>query len=149
MKQFAIAISIFMSVIFIGCDSPSLIGKKVKKTYFTGGQVSSEFIMEDNSGQNGFLKKYGYDGKLTSTATIRNGVKTGVETGFDSQGRVLWKFQYINGKKQGIQKAYYPNGDVMVSYTYENGLKNGPAYAFNRDGSVYKKVLYKHGKIVN
>lgn len=149
MKKLYFILSIFALLMLAGCDTPNLMGKKVKKTYFTGGQVSSEFVMDDDTGQNGLLKKYGYDGKLTSTVHIRNGVKDGVETGFDERGRVIWRYTFVNGRQHGKQYAYYPNGDVMLSFNYVNGLKDGVAKAYNVDGSVNKQVTYKHGKIVN
>jgi len=149
MKRLSFLLSIFTLLLLTGCDSPSLMGKEVKKTYFTGGQVATEFIMDDDTGQNGLLKKYGYNGNVTSTVTIHNGVKDGVETGFDEKGRAIWKLTYINGKQNGIQKAFYPNGDLMVSYVYKNGVKDGPAQTYNRDGSINRKVMYHQGKIIN
>jgi antitoxin component YwqK of YwqJK toxin-antitoxin module len=149
MKQLSILLSSFLLLTFTGCDSPSLSGKKVKKEYFTGGQIRTELIMDDDSEQNGLLKKYGYNGNVTSTVTIHNGVKDGTETGFDEHGRTIWKLNYVNGKQEGQQYAYYPNGDVMVSYTYAGGIKHGQALAYNKDGSINRKVMYRNGKISN
>ena len=152
MKKITLLLSLFMLFAFSGCSTPVLpipFGKKVKKEYFTGGQIRSEFIMDDSSGQNGVLKKYGFDGKITSVAHIRNGVRDGVETWYDKKGRVLMKVPYVNGKKHGVQEAYYENGDIMMSTTYENGIKSGPATAYRKDGSIYKQVMFDHGKIVN
>ncbi len=150
MKKLSLFLSIFLLLFLSACtSSPSLSGKKVKQEYFTGGQIRSEFIMDDKSGQNGLLKKYGYDGHVTSAVQIRNGVPHGTETGYDTQGRVLWRSTYINGKKDGMQEAYYPNGDVMVSYTYKNGVKDGPAQTYNKDGSIYRRVIYRNDKIIN
>ena len=152
MKKITFFLSLFILLALNGCSSSGLsvpFGKKVKKEYFTGGQIRSEFIMDDDTGQNGTLKKYGYDGKLTSIAHIRNGVRDGIETWYDKKGRVLMRVPYVNGKKHGVQEAYYENGDVMVSYTYENGIKNGPATSYNKDGSIHTQVMYEHGRIVN
>ncbi len=149
MKKLSLLLSTLLLLSLMGCSTPSLMGKKVKKEYFTGGQVRSEFIMDDDTKQNGLLKKYGYNGNVTSTVPIHNGVKDGVETGFDDHGRVIWKLTYVNGKQEGKQYAYYPNGDIMVSYTYVSGLKHGEAMSYNKDGSINKKVMYRHGKIVN
>ena len=150
MKKYSILFfSIFIYFILTGCDTPSLLGKKVKKTYFTGGQISTEFIMDDDSGQNGLLKRYGYNGNITSTVPMRNGVKHGVETGYDEKGRIIWKETYNNGRRDGLQYAFYPNGDVMLSYTYTNGIKNGPAKTYNKDGTINRHVMYKNGKLVH
>ena len=149
MKKSSLLLSVFVLIFLSACQGPSLSGKTVKKEYFTGGKIRSEFIMDDDSGQNGLLKQYGYDGHVTSTSQIRNGVPHGIETGYDPKGRVLWRATYVNGKKDGIQQAYYPNGDVLVSYTYRNGVKDGPAQTYNKDGSVYRRVIYKNDRIVN
>lgn len=148
MKKYSLLLSTLTILILTGCNTPSLLGKKVKKTYFTGGQIFSEFIMDDDSGQNGLLKRYGYNGNLTSTVTMRNGVKHGVETGYDEKGRIIWKETYVNGRRDGQQYAFYPNGDIMLSYTYKNGIKNGPAKTYNKDGTINREVMYKNGKLV-
>jgi len=149
MKKFSLLLSLFTLLFLTACDTPSLSGKKVKKEYFTGGQVRTEFIMDDDTEQNGLLKKYGYNGNVTSTVAIHNGVKDGIETGFDERGRTIWKLNYINGKQEGQQYAYYPNGDVMVTYNYKSGVKHGPAQTYNKDGSINRQVMYKNGKISN
>ncbi|RLA66856.1 MAG: hypothetical protein DRQ78_03450, partial [Epsilonproteobacteria bacterium] len=59
-------------LILTACGGPDISDKKVKKEYFTGGQLKSEFIMDDDSGKNGILKRYGYNGKVTSTVQINN-----------------------------------------------------------------------------
>ena len=149
MKQLSLLLAVFVLLSLTACDGPNLSGKEVKKEYFTGGGLRSEYIMDDKSGQNGLLKKYGYNGHLTSTVRIHNGVKNGVETGFDENGRALWKLNYVNGRQEGIQSAYYPNGDLMVTYTYKNGIKHGLAQTYRRDGSIDKKVTYRNDKISN
>jgi len=149
MKKLSLLLSIVVLLFLSACTSPGLSGKTVKKEYYTGGQIRSEFIMNDDSGQNGLLKKYGYSGHITSITHILNGVPNGTETGYDEKGRLLWKSNYVNGKKEGIQEAYYPNGDVMVSYTYKNGVKHGPAQTYDKDGSIHRRVIYSHGRISN
>lgn len=149
MKHISLLLSLFVLLSFTACDSPSMSNKKVHKEYFTGGKLRSEFIMDDKTGQNGILKKYGYGGNLTSTSMIRNGVPDGLETGYDAKGRVLWRQYYASGRQEGVQKAYYPNGDLMVTYTYKNGVKEGVAQTYRKDGKVDKRVVYRNGRIVN
>ncbi|MDQ7047772.1 MAG: hypothetical protein Q9M39_09280 [Sulfurovum sp.] len=149
MKHLSLLLSFFVLLSFSACDGPSLSGKEVKKEYFTGGQLRSEFIMDDASKQNGTLKKYGHQGNITSISEIRNGVPHGAETGYDSKGRVLWEQHYVNGRQEGIQKAFYPNGDIMVTYTYRNGMKEGIAQTYRKDGKVDKSVVYRNGRMVS
>ena len=78
MKQLSLFLSIFVLLFLSACEGPGLSGKTVKKEYFTGGQIRSEFIMDDKTGQNGLLKEYGYDGHVISSVNIRNGVPNGI-----------------------------------------------------------------------
>jgi len=140
---------LLFSLIFLNsCNIPSPSDKNIKKDYFTGGGIRSEFIMSNQKTKTGVLKKYGYKGKVTSIAHIRNGVRHGEEVGYDEGGRVLWRYFFVNGKEEGLQKAFYPNGDVMISYTYKDGIKNGEAKSYRQDGSIVKKVIYNKGKLV-
>jgi antitoxin component YwqK of YwqJK toxin-antitoxin module len=151
MKKISIFLSFLLALSITGCTPSTLstpFAKNVKKEYFTGGRVRSELIMENGSPQNGILKKYGYDGKLTSVVHIANGVKNGTESWYDKHGRILMKVPYVNGRKHGVKEAYYPNGDVMISTTFVNGVKDGEAMTYRRDGSLHQKVTFKNGKII-
>ena len=150
MKALSLFLVLFSLFFFTACEGPSVGGKgKVKKEYYTGGKIRSEFIMTDSSGHNGLLKKYGYESHLTSTVNIRNGVKHGTETWYDNKGRVIQKVPYINGEKHGVQTGHYPNGDVMMSITYQSNVAHGKATKYNQDGTINQQVVYRNGRIVN
>lgn len=149
MKKLSLVLPLFLLLFLSACSEPGLSGKKVQKEYYTGGQIRSEFIMDDDTGQNGLRKEYGYGGHVISTVHIQNGVPHGLATGYDERGRVLSKVTYVNGKRDGMYQGYYPNGDVMVSYTYKNGVKDGPAQTYNKDGSIHRRVIYGNDRIVN
>ena len=148
MKISSFFLVLFSLLFFTACEGPSL-GKKVEKEYYTGGKVRSEFIMTDSAGQHGELKKYGYDGHVTSVVNISNGVKDGMEIWYDSKHRVIRNIPYVNGKIHGTLKELYPNGDVMATVPYQSGMRNGQAFSYNKDGSVYRKVLFKNGRMTN
>ena len=148
-KKLSLLLSIFAILFFTGCDSPDLFGGKVEKTYFTGGQISSTYTWSDKSGKNGILRKYGYEGHITSSVRIVNGVKDGIETMYDEHVRVIQQTPYVNGRIHGIATAFYPNGSRMITYTYRYGIKNGYAFAYNPDGTVNKKAKYKNNRLIN
>ena len=150
MKSISFLVFLFSFMFLMsGCEGPSPFGSHVKKEYFPNGKLRSEFIMSDNTKLNGILKKYGPDEELTSTVTIKNGVKDGVETLYDKEGHAIKKTIYVNGKKHGDEKGYYPNGDVWFSLPYRNGTLNGDAYIYQKDGRVYSHAVYRNGKVVN
>ncbi len=148
MKALSFFPVLFSLLFFTACEGPSL-GGKVEKTYFTGGEIKSEFIMSDSTRQNGQLKKYGYDGHLTSVVDIQNGVKNGMEVMYDSYGRVISETPYVSGRIHGTKKDLYPNGDVLGTIPYNYGMKEGTAYAYNKNGSVYRKVRFRQDKMIN
>ncbi len=149
MKPISLLALLFSLLLFTACEGPGPGGGKVKKEYFTNGQLRSEFIMSDNTEQNGFKKMYGPDGKLTSTVPIRNGVKHGVEKLYDEEGRVLKTTHYVMGRKDGDEKGYFPNGSVWFVLPYRKGVLNGNAYIYRQDGSVVRKGVYRNGRLVN
>jgi len=143
-RFFLLLLTLFL---FIGCDAPALSGN-VKKSYFTNGQLRSKFIMSDKSGKNGILEKYGYDGKMTSSVKIQNGVKVGIERWYDAKGRIIREVPYQNGEKHGLQKDFYPNGDIMASIEFRHNIANGKATTYRQDGKIYKQVTFRDGKII-
>jgi antitoxin component YwqK of YwqJK toxin-antitoxin module len=161
MKRLSTLLAVSLMIISTGCEkssgptppspttpAPSHAGQKVKKQYYTGGMLMSEFIMSDKTGTNGTLKRYGYDGKLTSIVMIKNGVKDGVERWFDPEGRVIQTIPYVNGRIDGIRIAYYPNGDPMIETTYKRGFKNGPRTVYKKDGTIHQKLVYRDNELV-
>ena len=149
MKHLSVLLSIFILLSFTACDSPSMSGKKVHKEYFKGGQLRSEFIMDDSTGQNGLFKEYNYDGNKLSSVGMRNGVKHGTEYMYDAKGRVMRADPYVNGRIHGTRKDFYPNGDVLASIPYQKGVRRGYAFVYNKDGSINKKVMFRNNKMVN
>ena len=149
MKPISLLALLFSLLLFTACEGPSLGGGKVKKEYFTNGQLRSEFIMTDNTGQNGLKKMYGPDGTLTSTVPIRNGVKHGMEKLYDEEGHILKTTPYVMGRKDGDEKGYFPNGSVWFILPYKKGVLNGRAYIYRQDGTVVRKGIYRNGRLVN
>lgn len=155
MKKLSLLFSFLLILFFNGCSntatgvSPQKGVKKVKKEYYTGGMLRSEFLMYDDTGMNGVRKHYGYEGKLTSIAEIRNGVKHGIEKWYDKEGRTIQTVPYDNGRKEGVQTAYYPNGTPMITTTFKKDIRHGPTVIYKRDGSIHEKIIYRNSKAVN
>ena len=138
--------------LFIGCANQTSItpdGKKylaVKTTKFNNGKVSSEFLSTSKDGRSGTLRKYGFNGKVTSNTTMVNGAKHGYETLYDPNGNVLKKTPYVNGFKQGTEHVYYTGGQIMVSTPYQGNKAHGKAIAYNPNGTVNKTATFNNGK---
>ena len=147
-RKLAFLLSLFILFSFTACDTPSF-GKKVEKEYYTGGKLMNEFIWSDKTGRNGIKRTYGFEGHLTSSVNVTNGVPNGIMTMYDNKGLVIKQTPYINGKIHGVEKAFYPNGDRMITFTYQNGMKNGYAYTYYPSGEVCRKAKYKNNRLLN
>ncbi|MGC9350378.1 MAG: toxin-antitoxin system YwqK family antitoxin [Sulfurovum sp.] len=154
MKKFSFLLSLLLVFLYNGCSgtatsapSPKKHVVDVKKEYYTGGMLRSEFLMYDKTGMNGLRKIYGYNGTLTSKAEIKNGVKHGDETIYDDKGRIRLVKPYVKGRIDGVATAYYENSLPMMTITYLKGVKHGPAIKYNRDGSVFEKKIFTHGRV--
>ncbi|MDQ7084471.1 MAG: hypothetical protein Q9M36_05875 [Sulfurovum sp.] len=143
LRSFILALTVLLFL--SGCTSEP----RVQKQYFTGGELRQEFIMSDDSGQNGILKKYGYDGKITSIVTIQNGVRNGMEVWYDPHNRPIRQVPYVSGHIHGTRIDTYPNGKPLGTIPYVRGIPNGEAYSYKKDGSIHRTVIYNDGKIVN
>jgi len=120
---------------------------KVKSEYYTGGKIRSKLVMSDDTGESGLLYRYGYEGKVTSTVHLKNGIKNGLETLFNKKGRVVKRTPYVNGKKDGIVEVYYPDGKVLAQITYVDNKRHGRASKYNHDGTTNEEVYYEHGRV--
>jgi len=127
-----------------GCISST--DERIKKEYYTGGKVRSEFIMNDESGRNGIQKHYGYEGEILYQSTIENGLKNGIETWYDQQGNKVQEIPYLNGKKEGVATQYFMNGKVTISY--EKGVRQGAAAKYDKSGKVIEEVWYENGRLL-
>jgi antitoxin component YwqK of YwqJK toxin-antitoxin module len=149
MKKLSFFLSIFVFLTLNGCNEPGLSDKTVKKEYYTGGELRSEFIMDDKSGKNGLLKEYRYGGILASTVRMRNGVNDGMKLIYDNNGLIIRRVPYVNGEIHGTVQDLYPNGDILATIPYKSGMRNGQAFSYNTDGSVYRSVTFRNNKMVN
>ncbi len=148
-KKLTLIVASLLLLFTTACNTPSFGSNKVEKKYYTGGKLRSEFVWSDNTGQNGIKRTYGYEGRVTSSVKVANGVNNGMMTYFDHKGRVIKQSPYVNGQIHGLEQEFYPNGDKMVTYTYVHNMRNGPAYSYYPDGKVHRKANFKNNRLVN
>lgn len=149
MKYISLLLFLLVLFLFTACDGLNLSGKTITKEYYTGGQVRTEYIMDDKTNRNGFIKRYGYDGNVISTETIRNGVLHGKMRLYNVKGLLIREKPYVNGRVHGTLRDFYENGEIMATIPYVNGVRNGVAYVYRKDGSVERRVTFKNDRMVN
>jgi antitoxin component YwqK of YwqJK toxin-antitoxin module len=112
-------------------------------------------------------------GKLATFAQHDNPVKHGEWIGYDAEGHVIWRCQYVLGELDGPATWYYANGQKRITGTYaagkpvntwtwwhasgmrsiegnfEEGSANGEWLAWNNSGKILgRRQLKASGEII-
>ena len=106
-----------MSLSFLG------ITQKVVKMYFGNHLLSLDHQVDPKTGvDNGYYKKYDYDGKLTLEGFYKMGKRNGVWKQYNQYGKVVYLSTFQNDILNGLYKEWDENGTHLVkSYVYKNG----------------------------
>src|SRR5689334_6760763 len=70
--------------------------------------------------QNGLVKSYRSDGKVSSAVNYKDGIKHGVSYAYYSNGKVNLELPYANGKRTGQSKRFYETGQLYQTTEYTN-----------------------------
>lgn len=141
----------------------------------SGCKTTSGAIKKDKVTTDGLCKIYnkveGFTDKIEFIGTNRNGVREGVWSQFDTDGKRYASITYLNGKREGNTILWHTNGFTNSIVFYKQGLRSGEVIQFyetreilrrgqydtlgERDGlwldyhlngKVAKESLYKNGK---
>jgi len=61
---------------------------------------------------------------------------------YHSNGKLIFRGNYINGKRNGYWEWYYYNGRLGYKGSYLNGRRNGYWEEYNRDGELKESIFY-------
>ncbi len=149
MKHICLLLPLSILISFTACVEvePRPFDRVVSKEYFAGGKIRSKFIVTDKTGQTGLLKEYAKKGHIVSTVQMRDGVKHGLERGYDSLGRVLWEKHYVDGKEDVSKKVYYPGSklDKKLSSQKSSASKDSVRWRFSPQVSSSKSQMNLRG----
>ena len=110
-----------------------------------GYNRNNELIYELIKGK-GYIKDYGYFGKLIFEGEYMNGVKNGKGIEY-LDGEINFEGEYKNGEKNGKGKEYFHNKKLIFEGEYKNGKRNGIGKEYNRlSGEILfeGEFLYGH-----
>ncbi|WP_259065327.1 tetratricopeptide repeat protein [Mucilaginibacter sp. X4EP1] len=117
------------------------------KSYFQNGKISKECIYSDGV-RNGTNKLYYPNGQLSSIGNTEFGAYNGAYKEYYADGKLKTDYTYVNDNLNGVCKEYGKNGLIKKEATYINGVNNGPVKYFNENGKLIKTLWYYYGKLM-
>lgn len=95
---------------------------------------------------NGLETWYYRNGRKAYQVTYKDGYKTGLETYWSPDGRIIWQWDHLAGGKS-IWTHYWPNGQKKQQSEWIGDVANGPATLWGRSGQVFGHYEFKNGMI--
>lgn len=141
-------------------------GKLSNKAYFSDGTLEVEGILNEDMSRHGEWNFYNIYGIKTKVFNYINGMKTGLQKTFFSNGQIkeeyncdsnlvngLYKEYFSNGKlktigwslkdkNEGTWNYYYPNGSLKTKAYYSAGELVGYYELYSGDGTLEQQYLY-------
>lgn len=119
----------------------------VIKSYFQNGKLSRDGIYSDGL-KNGVNKIYYPSGQLRSVDNAVYGVNEGSSKAYFEDGKLQADYNYITDNASGIGREYYKSGKLKKEAAFTNGVNNGPAKYFDENGKLIKTLWYYYGKLM-
>ena len=95
----------------------------------------------------GKFQAYHKNGELMSESHYVNGLKEGVEKGWDPYGKLRLEAHFKNGKSHGVSRNWHPNGQLMNETNFVNGLTHGLSRTWYSNGNRNTETEYNFQKI--
>ncbi len=110
-------------------------GKIYAKFYSPYRQVASEGVFEGTL-QDGEWKYYNSAGQLIEVENYKDGVITGLNQSFYTNGDLYWEMNHEGGFPQGPYREYYSTGQLRKEGNYNLGQAEGMWYSYYPDGTL-------------
>ncbi len=116
---------------------------KTEKFYDPEGELFEE-LDRDTTGEY-TLQLHHFDGSLSHETTYVNGIKHGIFTQYDHNGKKIEEGNFVNGEQDGTFISYYPNGNRKMLANVSRGDLHGEVLYFYEDGTPELVRNYEFG----
>jgi len=82
-------------------------------------------------------------GRVASRGTVKNGMRDGVFTFYDTKGAVVGETRFTAGNYDGKRVKYFASGKPKLIENYVKGNREGVQQEFSEDGALVSAVEYK------
>ncbi|MPQ45527.1 hypothetical protein GCQ56_00780 [Marinifilum sp. N1E240] len=101
---------------------------------------------DENFIENGVLKKYDAQNRLSAEVTYKNGVRHGITRIYYSSGALSDEIMYVGDEKHGLAKKYHKNGKIYSLTPYLKGEKDGIQKKYYANGKLWAETPYMRGQ---
>jgi antitoxin component YwqK of YwqJK toxin-antitoxin module/Tfp pilus assembly protein PilF len=101
---------------------------------------------QDLSSQNGTVKSYFANGKVSAEETYRNGEYDGTRKLYHSTGQLLKEAHLKAGLSEGLQREFGPDGKVLEEENYRHDEQHGLARYYRADGTLEREEIWRAGE---
>ena len=117
-----------------------------KKTYYTSGELKTEFFINQDSLKEGRYQEFLPDGKLVRIIEYEEGRPHGDYITFHLTGGTSSQHHYQYGLPEGPYFWYYPNSQIRQQGIKVNGHDHGHAKSFFENGALKSLINYHMGE---
>lgn len=96
--------------------------------------------------ENGVVKKYDEQNRLSAEVSYQNGVRNGVTRYYYSSGALSDEIMYVDDEKSGVAKKYHKNGNIYSLTPYLNDKKDGIQKKYYSNGKIWAETPYMRGQ---
>jgi hypothetical protein len=96
--------------------------------------------------ENGVVKKYDQQNKLSAEISYQNGVRNGVTRYYYSSGALSDEIMYVDDEKNGVAKKYHKNGNIYSLTPYIKDEKDGIQKKYYANGRIWAETPYMKGQ---
>jgi antitoxin component YwqK of YwqJK toxin-antitoxin module len=111
------------------------------RRYWPNGQLQAETQYTD-SVEHGPYRAWNAQGVLVTEGDHFRGMRDGIWTFRDDQGRLTERISYRHGELNGFWASYSPNGRMRSSISYEANERNGLGFEFDSLGNKVSRFVF-------
>ena len=88
-----------------------------------------------------------YNGENEVLQNYKTGLRSGLTTVWNNEGKVVSKTYYKYGQKNGIERFYYDNRTIKSAVEYKDGKLHGRVDYYTEKGKLKGRLTYKDGAL--
>jgi len=104
------------------------------------------YQQDKNFVENGLVKQYDAQNRLSAEVTFKNGVRHGVTRIYYPSGALSDEIMYVGDEKHGLAKKFHKNGNIYSLTPYVKGEKDGVQKKYYANGKLWAETPYMRGQ---
>ncbi len=102
--------------------------------------------LDESYVENGVVKQYDDENRLSAEITFRNGVRNGLTRIYYSSGAISDEIIYVDDMKSGYSKKFHKNGKLYSLTPYHEDERHGLQKKYYANGNLWAETPYLRGQ---